>query len=744
MSGLVLVSNRLPMTVARNDGGGFEVRPSTGGLASGLRGIHDRMGGRWIGWPGATLEPEEWPALERELEASAAMPVALSPTEVDEYYHGVANGLLWPLLHYQVDRLPMAAGNWETFERVNARFADAVVQAYQPGDLVWIHDYHLFLLPRMVRERLPDARIGFFLHVPFPSSEVFSLLPWRREIIQGMLGADLVGFHTAGYLRHFSATLRRVAGLDIDVDSVAVDGRRVRLGVFPLGVDAENLAAMSESPAVVDCARGFREQSNDEQWLVSVDRLDYTKGIPRRILAVDALLEANPALREHVRLVQVTAPSREESAAYSRLHAQVDELVGRVNSRWATPNWSPIHHIHRSLPTERLLSLYLAADAMVVTPLRDGMNLVAKEFVAARNDGDGVLVLSEFAGAAAELPGAVIVNPYNVPATAAAIERALKLPEGERRKRMAGMRRSVLTNTAQRWAEQFIDALASAPGRSGAGTSVANERPPIPAPDQHVTVLLDYDGTLVPFAPTPDAAIPDEPLLELLARLTAGGAAVQIVSGRPVHFLDSHFGELLVGLHAEHGLWMRAPASTAWTRRSVPADTWRDAVRQHLEQFVSSTPGSMLEQKDASFSWHFRLADQEFADDADYGESQARELRLLLNEVLGNQRAQVLLGNRVIEVRPAMVNKGLVAQGLPFDPTECIIAIGDDKTDEDLFRALPDSAITIKVGPGATSARYRVESVDEVRAYLRQMADGMAAARGHLAGGERWVDDRAT
>ncbi|MCZ2108473.1 MAG: bifunctional alpha,alpha-trehalose-phosphate synthase (UDP-forming)/trehalose-phosphatase [Dehalococcoidia bacterium] len=725
--GIVLVSNRLPMTVTRREGDGFDVRPSTGGLASGLRGIHERMGGSWVGWPGASFDDNEWAALEGELEASGARPVPLTPTEVGEYYQGVANGLLWPLLHYQIDRLPMAAGNWETFERVNQRFAAAVVEAYRPGDLIWIHDYHLFLLPRLVRERLPDARIGFFLHVPFPSSEVFSLLPWRREIIQGMLGADLIGFHTAGYLRHFCATLRRIAGLDVDVDSVVVDGRRVRLGAFPLGVDADSLSCSAANTSVIEAALHFREQAPSEKWLVSVDRLDYTKGIPRRILAIDTLLTDNPGLRERVRLVQVTAPSREETADYSRLHTQVDELVGRVNSRWATPNWSPIHHIHRALPAEDLLSLYLAADAMVVTPLRDGMNLVAKEFIAARNDGDGVLVLSEFAGAAAELPGAVIVNPYNIPATARAIERALEMPAPERKKRMAGMRETVFTNTAQRWAAHFIDLLTTTSIHSERTAGPSEERPPLPPPDRRANILLDYDGTLVPFAATPEVAIPDEPLLELLANLTASGATVQIVSGRPVHFLDSHFGELLVGLHAEHGLWMRTPASTAWTRRSIPGVSWREAVQRHLEQFVSSTPGSLLEQKDASFSWHFRLADQEFGDDTDYGESQARELRLLLNEVLGNQRAQVLLGNRVIEVRPSSVNKGLVVQGLSFGPSESIIAIGDDTTDEDLFRALPDWAITIKVGPGATTARYRLDSVDEVRQYLRRVAGNMTA-----------------
>jgi trehalose 6-phosphate synthase/phosphatase len=459
---LLIASNRLPVTVKAGPDG-VSVEPSTGGLATGMKGPHERLGGLWIGWPGDLegLAPERRREVDRRLGALRLEPVPLSREEVERYYEGYANAVLWPLFHYAVARLQDAVRDLDAYEAVNARFADAIAARHEPGDLVWIHDYQLMRVPALLRERVPDARIGFFLHIPFPSSEIFRSLPHRERLLEGLLGADLVGFHTAAYVRHFASSALRLLGATTDVDRLRWRGREVRLGAFPMGIDAARFEALASDDGVRALAEGHR--AGGARLVVGVDRLDYTKGIPQRLLAFEALLRRHPELRERVRLVQVAVPSRENVGAYRELRDEVDALVGRINGELATPSWSPIHYLHRGMPAAEVVALYRAADVLAVTPLRDGMNLVAKEFVASRPDEDGVLVLSELAGAAAEMSEALLVNPYDVDAMADALHRALEMPPEERRTRMALLRERVASHDVHWWARTFVAALERAP-----------------------------------------------------------------------------------------------------------------------------------------------------------------------------------------------------------------------------------------------------------------------------------------
>ncbi len=460
MSRLLLVSNRLPVTV-KSEGEQVTVTPSAGGLATGLKGPHQNSGGLWIGWPGdvSKLRDSQRQKLEARLAELRCVPMYLSPSEVSQYYEGFSNRVLWPLFHYLLDRIPLHSRDWNAYRRVNEKFADLVAQHYQPGDLIWVQDYQLLLLPGLLRERLPDARIGFFLHIPFPASEIFRTLPWRDALLEGMLGADLIGFHTLSYVRNFVHSLLRIAGVPTNVDRVTFRGRQIRVAAFPMGVDAQAFAHNAALPEVATMVDEIRAQAADHKILLGIDRLDYTKGIPRRLLAVERLLEHEPSLRGRLRLIQVAVPSRTKVDAYEEFRHQVDELVGRINGAYGTINSTPIHYLYQSFNEKQLTAMYRAADVMLVTALRDGMNLVAKEFVAARTDDDGVLVLSEFAGAASELGEALIVNPYDVDGIADGIQKALEMPEEERKLRMSALRRRVNEFDVHRWAQTFLETL---------------------------------------------------------------------------------------------------------------------------------------------------------------------------------------------------------------------------------------------------------------------------------------------
>ncbi len=724
MGRIIIVSNRLPITVRVTDSD-VSVERSSGGLATGLQSVHEASEGIWIGWPGirGELSRERAAELEPRYRELRVVPIPLSAAEVEGFYEGYCNGLLWPLFHSFLGQIPLDVVGWPLYQAINARFADAVVANHREGDLVWVHDYQLMLLPRMIRDRIPNARIGFFLHIPFPASDTFRTLPTRKPLLEGLLGADLIGFHTASYMRNFSSSALHVLGAATDVDRLPWAGRATSLGVFPMGIDAKGFAERAGSPEVGTLVAEFRGQTR-ETLLVGIDRLDYTKGIPLRLLSFERLLENHPELVGAIRLVQVAVPSRTNVDAYAEFRTQVDALVGRINGRFGSPHWTPVHYLYQSLSEARVVALYCAADVMLVTPVRDGMNLVAKEFCASRIDDGGVLVLSEFAGAASELGEAIHVNPYDVDDTAQAIYRAILLPEDDRRARMSLLRARVFSYDVHRWVQNFIHALEDASSQPDHVELTYTPRAELEGLTQTIraaaslVLLLDYDGTLVPIAPAPELAMPDPALKALLARLASRtGVQVHLVSGRSRDSLGAWLGGLPVHLHAEHGFWSRAPQAD-WIGRETISDSWRKPALEILRDFAERTPGSLVEEKRSGLAWHYRLCDPEF------GVAQANELKVHVSTLLTNAPIELLSGSKVVELRPHGSNKGRVALDIvAAAPTGALLAaFGDDVTDEDMFAALPSDALTFHVGAAASHANYRLASVDDVRRILDDVA----------------------
>jgi trehalose 6-phosphate synthase/phosphatase len=729
-SRLIVVSNRLPLTL-RRVADGWRTERSPGGLATALGPVMARLQGLWIGWPG---ENPEGPSEDR-LEALARwekrhgfvtvdLPLALS----QRFYEGYSNQTLWPLFHQFSSSLVYDPEGWDAYVEANRRFRDAIVGRYRPGDAIWIHDYHLMLLPQLLREALPDAAIGFFLHIPFPASDLFRVLPRREELLRGLLGADCLGFQTHAHLQHFRSSLLRILGISSRMDRVETDGRFVHIEAFPVGIVPEDFTdPVQKDPAVQRQLEDLRKRFAGRHILLAVDRLDYTKGIPERLRTLRRLLERSPELRGRVVLVQIAVPSRERLPLYTDLRREVNELVGEINGGFSSAEWTPVVYLRRAISRAELVALYAAADVAWVTPLFDGMNLVAKEYVACQQGGAGALLLSEFAGAAAEMGEAFLVNPYDEERTAATLERALALPAEERRERMAALHNRVLRNNALAWSERFLAALQQA-----AVTRIqdGSEAPlPLPAADAlaaHRTadrrlLMLDYDGTLVPFAGRPRDALPPSDLLTLLSRLASqANQQVALVSGRPRASLEAWFGGIDgLWLGAEHGAVVRSPASRVWEplRPHMPVE-WKSRVLPLLEHFVDRTPGSFVEEKEYCLVWHHRMAEPEF------GEWLANELVAVLEELLADTELRAVRGQKSIEVKLVWANKGEVLahiEGTGSSPS-FRLAIGDDRTDEDLFERLPPDAWTIHVGDGPSRARFRLPHPWAVRRFLEEIA----------------------
>jgi trehalose 6-phosphate synthase/phosphatase len=709
----------------RLDEGEVILSQSPGGLVSSMRNVHARSGSRWIGWTGDPGRPGEAARAQiaQALEARRLVGVELSAGEVSRYYDGFSNGVLWPVFHYLIERIKGdVTADWNAYRQVNERFAAVIADAWQPGDAIWVHDYQLLLVPGLVRRRLPEAVIGFFLHIPFPAADVFRILPAREPILRGLLGADLVGFHTAEYAHHFRYAATQLLGAEDHGDEVVFEDRRIRVGAFPIGIDVESFTSLAGQDEIAALTERWRTSMHGRRIVLGVDRLDYTKGIRRRLLAIERLFERWPTWREKLQFVQLAVPTRERTDEYIEYRRQVHELIGRINGRFGSPGWTPIHFVHRGFGPQDLVAMFRAADVMVVTPLRDGMNLVAKEYCASRIDDRGVLVLSELAGAAAELREALLVNPYDIDATAAAIRRGLEMSQVEQRVRMTALRGTIAGSDVHAWAERFLAELASAavpaeepehPQVSAEAADLTTELAALRAAPRRL-LLLDYDGTLVPFAPMPELAFPDDELRTILATLAGDPAnEVHVVSGRSRASIDAWLGDLPIGLHAEHGFWSRWPQQSWASQLATPPEAL-GAVETAIVETVRRTPGSFVERKGASLAWHYRMAEPLLA--ARRLDELRRRLRPLLPAEL-----EVLEGHKVLEVRTRGADKRACARRIveAAGPEVALLAIGDDRTDEDLFAALPREAITIRVGAGTSRARHRIDGHEDVRVLLR-------------------------
>ncbi|MDP2180992.1 MAG: bifunctional alpha,alpha-trehalose-phosphate synthase (UDP-forming)/trehalose-phosphatase [Actinomycetota bacterium] len=730
MPRLILVSNRLPVTVERRKGE-LSFKGSVGGVATGLGSYHNTHESLWVGW--ADIASGRLDAEDREIvrtrlrEEHSCVPVFLTADDVRGYYHGFSNRTLWPLLHHFAQYAEFDPRMWQAYERVNRKFRDAVLEITKPGDIIWVQDYQLMLLPKMLRDELPEATIGFFMHIPFPSFEVFRMLPWRRELLEGLLGADLVGFHTYDYVRHFLGSARRLLGTEDQYGRVSVDERLVLVDAFPMGIDYDRYADGVASKRAQREIETIRTRTQNRKLVLSVDRLDYTKGIPERLRTFEALLDRHPSWRGRVSLMLVAVPSRTRVEQYRELKREVDELVGSINGAYSTLEWTPVRYHYRSLPFHMLVGTYGAADVALVTPLRDGMNLIAKEYVATCIDGIGVLVLSEMAGAAKELAEAVLVNPNDRDAMVEALLEALTMAPDEQRARNEAMQRRLRRYTVQRWAEDFLGRLQEIKlTQVGFGAHLLDEW----ATERMLTefrdasrrlLLLDYDGTLVGFSKRPEDARPPTEVLELLAGLAADPRnEVVVISGRDRETLDDWLGDLHVDLVAEHGVWIKGRRGEWVTIEPMNAD-WKDRVRPVLEMYVDRTPGTFVEEKDFSLVWHFRAVDRGL------GETRVRELKEELVSVVGDYGLAAMEGNKVLEVKAAGVNKGRAAHRWMCREDACFtVVFGDDRTDEDVFEVAADMKWTVKVGTGPTRAHWSVRSYRDVRELLARMLKGDA------------------
>lgn len=672
--------------------------------------------GSWIGWPGIGLHEGE--KVREHGDPYEIIPISLSPHEIKHYYHGLSNRTLWPILHSMPTRASFDRRDWDVYSKVNERFGEAIAEQARDESQVWVHDYHLMLAPDRIRREHPLVHLAFFLHIPFPPHDVFRLLPWDRDLLRGLLDCDLVGFHIESYAQNFLDCAERTLGARVNREQMLVEygGRTAQVGAFPLGIDFDHFQSMARRMAIDD-------RPETENIVLGVDRLDYTKGIPNRILAFGRLLEQHPEHRGRVTLLQIAVPSRSQVGEYRMLKREIDELVGRVNGRFGRADWSPIRHLYRSFEQDHLAAIYRDADVALVTSLRDGMNLVAKEYVACQVDDPGVLVLSRLTGAAATMREALLINPYDIDGTANTIHRALTMDESERASRIAALRRREGRDNVHAWVEGFLKAAAEAHPMM------------VPISDAdfelwlgrfllgyRLIVFLDYDGTLTPIVDHPSEAILDSRVRSALEATAARtDTEVVIISGRSIKDVRDRVDLPELTYVGNHGFEIDGPD----IEHFVHADLvhYRERVKQLAAELrVVSTDGAWTEAKGPTLTWHYRAV----------VESARGPLVEEAREIIGQAGFQTREAHFALEARPPVGwDKGQAAlhivrerHGATWSEDVRVIYVGDDDTDEDAFRHLAGLAQTFRVGPSDTStaATRRLRDVTAVRTLLEWLA----------------------
>ncbi|HSX43146.1 MAG TPA: bifunctional alpha,alpha-trehalose-phosphate synthase (UDP-forming)/trehalose-phosphatase [Candidatus Saccharimonadales bacterium] len=723
MPNLVIVSNRLPVSVARVNGK-LQFGQGMGGLATGLSGYTKQRGTKWIGWPGIPsddLTEQEQAQITRELRRQHCYPVFLTRAQIGEYYNGYSNSVLWPLLH-TLEVKPYPLRLWKAYRKVNGIFADEVLRLSKPGSTIWVHDYQLMLVPQMLRRAGRDDHIGFFLHIPFPEPAVFRTDEEAKSLLRGMLGADLVGFHTRGYTRQFLAACDELLGLRSETGTLLIGQRPVQATEFPMGIDYGRFAAATRLRSKHREVRRLRKEFKGNKVIVTVDRLDPTKGLTERLQAYQLLLRQQPKWLGKLAMVMIVAPSRTDIDAYKSLKDRLDTILGEIENEFARENWQPVHFIYEPVPLERVMSFYQLADVAFIAPIRDGMNLVAKEFIASKRFNNGVLVLSETAGAAEELHDAIQVNPAQPQTMVDGLSRALEMPKRELRQRARAMQERVQEYTVQKWADNFMDVLQASRSLAPRRTRTLN---PSLEHDllrgyhhaQHRVLLLDYDGVLRKIERDPAKAAPTPELLRTLKNLAANPKnEVVIVSGRAKEDLVGWLGHLPIGIAAEHGALFRRRGGKTWHSTSTDARAWKPYVANLFQYYADQTPGAHVENKEWSVVWHYRRASPYYA------QKNLVALRRLLKPLLRQYGLTLEEGRKILEVRPAGVHKGQVIKEWLIHDHDFLLAAGDDVTDEAMFTILPPKAYSIKVGAGSTQARFRVANVPIFLQLLEKLA----------------------
>jgi trehalose 6-phosphate synthase/phosphatase len=733
---LLIVSNRLPITVEKKEGK-LILKESSGGLVSGLSSYLDSLKGSsfpskadyiWIGWTGIEIENKDQDDLKSKLLTQyKAYSVFLSKNVMENFYQGFCNKTIWPLFHYFPSYAVYEEEFWNCYKLVNEIFLDSIMEIIKPDDLIWIHDYHLMLLPKLIRKKMPGIRIGFFLHIPFPTYEIFSLMPgkWRVEILEGLLGADIIGFHTYDYTQYFLRCVLRILGIDSDMGNLIVDNGLVKADTFPMGIDYQKFQKSLQSIEVQNNLKDLKKQLNYEKVILSIDRLDYSKGILNRLQGYELFLEKNPHWLGKIILILRVVPSRIGVKHYRKMKKQIDEFVGRINGKFGSINWTPISYQYGFLPFNPLVALYSVSDIILVTPLRDGMNLISKEYIACRKDKIGVLILSEMAGSSKELGEALLINPNNIEEITSAIHEAIEMPAKEQIRRNEIMQERIKRYDVVKWADDFIQKITSVgKDQERLKSRLLNEiRIEQLLNDfkraKNRLIFLDYDGTLVPFVKHPGMAKPEKELLNLICSLAKNKRNdIILISGRDKDTLQKWFNVPGLEIIAEHGAWLKEKKlpKSDWRMIKPLVNNWKPQIYSILEMYADRLPGSFIEEKEFSLAWHYRGADPELAS------IRTRELLDYLLSYTANIDIQVLQGNRVIEIRNYGVNKGTAGLNwISKNKYDFIMAIGDDWTDEDLFKILPDSSYSIKVGLSYSHSKFYLQNHTKVIELLNQL-----------------------
>lgn len=719
MARTIIISNRLPVSISIGEDDKISISESIGGLATGLKSVHAEENSLWIGWSavgGEDVSSAQQKKIDEVLKNEyRCLPIYLDKNEVSNFYYGYCNKTIWPLFHYFPNMTTWEHEYWESYCDVNRKFYNAVADQLSDGDTIWVHDYQLMLLPGIIRENHPNVKIGFFLHIPFPSYEIFRLLPMREKILNGILGADLIGFHTYDYVRHFFSSARRLLGYENAFGKINLGNRLSKVDAFPMGIDYERFNKSGRVGKIQEGTHKLLEETAGKQVVLSVDRLDYTKGIPSRIRAFSRFLELNPDYHEKVHLIIIAAPSREEVDTYSDLKRVVEELVSEVNGRHGKIGWMPVWFFYQSFSFSELAALYRGADVMLVTPLRDGMNLVVKEYIACRNDHRGAVVLSETAGASSELSETISVNPNDINEIAEAIKEALEMPVIQQIHRNKTLHERIKRYTVKYWAEDFLQKLdENSYGALHAETIwiKAKDRKSILEKyncSKKRLLVFDYDGTLTPICQLPGQAKPSSDLLKLLRKIGKDpNTTLLICSGRTKKDMESWFGSLPIDLSAEHGVWIR-PTGGEWEQHMVLNDSWKKQIKPVIESYVDRTPKSFIEDKTLGLAWHYRRCEP------DQANVRLNELRDTLMEYIQNENLCLLDGSKVLEVRDVNASKGnIVNLWLQKDNWDFILCAGDDVTDEEMFNVMPEDAFSIKVGTDASAATYHVKDYNAI------------------------------
>jgi trehalose 6-phosphate synthase/phosphatase len=725
--GIIIVSNRLPVSVKRVDGR-LEYYPSVGGLATGLSSYANNKKNKWIGWPGIAsdeLSEKDRMDITRELKKHNCYPVFLSQKLLDEYYNGFSNSVLWPAFHELEFSKDVPPAYWQAYKRVNTIFAEAILAHSPHGSTIWVHDYQLLLVPGLLRAKRAEDTVGFFLHIPFPKPKIFLGIPNAQRLLTELLGGDLVGFHTESYVSNFLESCKQAGIGIVGPRKLILPDRVVRVTDFPMGIDYSKFARATRQWSVRAELLRLRLKYRGQRVILTVDRLDPTKGLVERLQAYRTLLKTQPHLRGKVVMVMLAVPSRTEIPEYQQLKHKLEKLVKTVNKEYGTLRWQPVDYLYKSVPFSQLTALYRRADVAFIAPIKDGMNLVAKEYLATQRNKRGVLILSETAGAAEELKDAIIVNPHQSASLVRGLSRALTTPPKELRRRAQNMQEHLATSTVYDWAGGFMKSLQESRPQNYLTPfawhfSKSHQREMMAA--YHLSkervVLLDYDGVLVPFRGKPSDATPGKALMTKLEKISQQpGTHLAIISGRPKTDLQTWLGDLTnVTLIAEHGAFVRKRHTTQWRTTVRRADLgWKKEAIALLQAYDDKTPGAHVEIKESSLVWHYRRGNQYYA------HKHLVALKRLLWRLSKQYPIVVEQGNMILEVRLADVHKGTAALKLVTDKTDLVLAIGDDATDEDMFEHLPAWSYTIKVGRGRTKARFRLHSIDAVHDLLAKL-----------------------